>query len=100
MSYSLNAEKIEKLLNAIVVKRLVRQKMNGEQLVQVSGAGFEPSSAFKKATEEEIKQYNGTNDLPTYRPGKGKDGKTTAMKVKIAMKGDYYKLLELNSVKI
>jgi hypothetical protein len=99
LSYSLNAEKIEKLLNAIVVKRLVRQKMNGEQLVQVSGAGFEPSSAFKKATEEEIKQYNGTNDLPTYRPGKGKNGKTTAMKVKIAMKGDYYKLLELNSVK-
>ena len=99
LSYSLNAEKIEKLLNAIVVKRLVRQKMNGEQLVQVSGAGFEPSKAFKKATEDEIKQYNGTNDLPTYRPGKGKNGATTAMKVKIAMKGDYYKLLELNSVK-
>ena len=99
LSYSLNAEKIEKLLNSIVVKRLVRQKMTGEQLVQVSGAGFEPSSPFKRATEEEIKQFNGTNDLPTYRPGKGKKGKTTAMKVKIAMKGDYYKLLELNSVK-
>jgi hypothetical protein len=97
LSYSLNAEKIEKLLNAIVVKRLVRQKMKGEQLVQLSGAGFETSNRtdFSKASEEDIKKYRGTNDLPTYRPGKGKNGATTAMKVKIAIKGDYYKLLEL-----
>lgn len=101
LSYSLEAEKIEKLLNAVVVKRLIRQKVNGEQLVQASGAGFESSdrTKFSKASEEDIKKYMGTNGLPTYRPGKGKDGKTTAMKVKIAMKGDYYKLLELNSVK-
>ena len=92
LSFSLNAEKIEKLLNSIVVKRLVRQKMNGEQLVQVSGAGFE--SGFKNPTEDQLARY-GTNDLPTYRPGKGKNGSTSAMKVKIAMKGDYYKLLEL-----
>jgi len=96
LSYSLEAEKIEKLLNAVVVKRLVRQKMNGEQLVQASSAGFE--SQFRKATEDDLSRY-GTNDLPSYRPGKGKDGATTAMKVKIAMKGNYYKLLELNSVK-
>jgi len=92
LSFSLNAEKIEKLLNSIVIKRLVRQKMNGEQLVQVSGAGFE--SGFKNPTEDQLARY-GTNDLPTYRPGKGKNGSTSAMKVKIAMKGDYYKLLEL-----
>ena len=95
LSFSLNAEKIEKLLNSIVIKRLVRQKMNGEQLVQVSGAGFESTTKLTNPTEEDIKNYRGTNDLPTYRPGKGKDGKTSAMKVKIAMKGDYYKLLEL-----
>jgi hypothetical protein len=154
LSFSLNAEKIEKLLNSIVIKRLVRQKMNGEQLVQVSGAGFESTTKLTNPTEEDIKNYRGTNDLPTYRPGiinfdskysgldkkqlenaykelenksedvkfyatsqrnayqlekqylKDKiDGKqpkvtevrnpTTAMKVKIAMKGDYYKLLEL-----
>ena len=92
LSFSLNAEKIEKLLNSIVIKRLVRQKMNGEQLVQVSGAGFE--SGFKNPSEDQLARY-GTNDLPTYRPGKGKNGKTSAMKVKIAMKGDYYKLLNL-----
>jgi hypothetical protein len=95
LSFSLNAEKIEKLLNSIVIKRLVRQKMNGEQLVQVSGAGFESTTKLTNPTEEDIKNYRGTNDLPTYRPGKGKNGKTSAMKVKIAMKGDYYKLLEL-----
>jgi len=101
LSYSLAAEQIEKLLNAIVVKRLIRQKLNGEQLIQVSGAGFETSNRaiFTKATEEQLKKYRGTNDLPTYRPGKGKNGATTAMKVKVAMNGDYYKLLELNSVK-
>ena len=92
LSFSLDAEKIEKLLNSIVIKRLVRQKMNGEQLVQVSGAGFE--SGFKNPTEDQLARY-GTNDLPTYRPSKGKNGSTSAMKVKIAMKGDYYKLLEL-----
>lgn len=97
LSLSLNAEKIEKLLNSVVIKRLIRQKMNGEQLVQVSGAGFETSNrgAFSKASEEDVKKYRGTNDLPAYRPGRGKGGATTAMKVKIAMKGDYYKLLEL-----
>lgn len=98
LSFSLNAEKIEKLLNSIVIKRLVRQKMNGEQLVQVSGAGFESTTKLTNPTEEDIKNYRGTNDLPTYRPGKGKDGKTSAMKVKIAMKGDYYKLLELKHI--
>jgi len=92
LSFSLNAEKIEKLLNAIVVKRLIRQKVSGEQLVQVSGAGFE--SQFRNATENELDTY-GTNDLPTYRPGKGKNGKTSAAKVKIALKGDYYNLLNL-----
>ena len=97
LSYSLNAEKIEKLLNAIVVKRLVRQKMNGEQLVQVSTSGFESNdrTKFTKASAEDILKYRGTNDLPAYRPGKGKNGATTAMKIKIAIKGDYYKLLEL-----
>lgn len=94
LSFSLNAEKIEKMLNNIVVKRLVKQKMNGEMLVQVSGAGFE-KPGFTNPTEEDRLKYGGTNQLPTYRPGKGKDGKTTAMKVKISLKGDYYKLLNL-----
>jgi hypothetical protein len=71
LSLSLYAEKIEKLLNAIVIKRLVRQKLNGEQLVQLANPGFESRNKFRAATDEENKQYNGTIDLPTYRPGKG-----------------------------
>lgn len=99
LSFSLNAEKIEKLLNGIIVKRLIRQKLNGEQLVQVSGALYEKTAGtFRKATAEEEKLY-GTNDLPTYQPGKGKDGKTTAAKIKLAMKGDYYRLLALPEVR-
>lgn len=97
LSFSLNAEKIEKLLNAIVVKRLVRQKLNGEQLVQVSGALYE-KRGFRKATKEENIKY-GTNDLPTYQPGQGKDGATSAAKIKVAIKGDYYKLFALPDVK-
>lgn len=153
LSLSLDAEKIEKLLNSIVVKRLVKQKVNGEPLIQLSGAGFE--KPFRKATSEEEAKYRGTDDLPTYRPGKvidfaskyskfskdklkealkeleGKsdsatygsdayrraynlekqylqdkiDGKkskvtkvqdpTSAMKVKVAMRGDFYKLFNL-----
>ena len=97
LSFSLNAEKIEKLLNAIVVKRLIRQKLNGEQLVQVSGALYE-RVGFRKATKEEEIKY-GTNDLPTYQPGAGKNGATSAAKIKIAIKGDYYKLLALRDVR-
>jgi hypothetical protein len=49
LSLSLSADKIERLLNAIVVKRLVRQKVNGEGLIQVSSAGFENPSETDKS---------------------------------------------------
>lgn len=98
LSLSLSAAKIEKMLNAIVAKRLINQKVTGEGLIQVSGALFENDSAWtdrKNATPEELAKW-GTNDLPTYH--KGVDGKTTAMKVKIAMQGNFKNLLELSSV--
>ena len=84
LSLSLSADKIERLLNAIVVKRLVRQKVNGEGLIQVSSAGFENPS-------ETDKSKWGSGDLPTYH--KGKSG-TNAMKVKIALQGQFMKLLQ------
>jgi len=59
-----SAEKIEKLLSALVYKRIVRQKVKGEALIQVSGAGFEPAG-LRGATEEEITKY-GTNGLASY----------------------------------
>lgn len=96
LSMSLSADKIERLLNALVTRRLVKQKVNGEGLIQVSGAGFENLNAYTNPEEKDLAKW-GTNDLPTYH--KGKDGKTTAMKVKIAIQGQFEKLLDLPSVK-
>lgn len=97
LSLSLSAEKIEKLLNSLVTKRLVKQKVNGEGLIQVSGAGFESIDStlnrdYSNPTDEQRTKY-GTNDLPTYH--KKADGTTAAMKVKIALQGNFMNLLEL-----
>jgi hypothetical protein len=84
-----SAEKIEKLLTSLIYKRIVRQKVNGEALIQVSGAGFEPSG-LRKASAEEIAKY-GTNGLSFYTyDEKG----TRAMQVKIALQGEFKKLLK------
>ena len=88
----LSRERLERLVVAIVNNRLIRQKMYGEPLVQLSNALFE-GGGFKKASEEELEKY-GYDTLPTY--SRGKDGLTTAMKVKIAMQGDFMNLLKLN----
>jgi hypothetical protein len=97
LSLSLSSEKIEKLLNSIVTKRLVKQKVNGEGLIQVSGAMFEKLEStydrdYTNPTDEQRAKY-GSNDLPTYH--KGADGNTVAMKVKIALQGDFMNLLDL-----
>ena len=94
LSLSLSAEKIEKLLNALVVKRLIKQTVKGEGLIQISGALFESFGStdrdYTNATPAELKEW-GTNDLPTYH--RKADGTTAAMKVKIALQGDFLKLL-------
>ncbi len=100
LSLSLSSAQIEKLLNAIVTKRLVKQKVNGEGLIQVSGALFEKLAStkerdYKNPTEEQLKKW-GTNDLPTYH--KGANGKTQAMKVKIALQGDFMNLLQAEHI--
>lgn len=98
LSMSLSSDKIERLLNAIVIKRLVRQKVNGEGLIQVSGAGFEKRDAYTNPSQKELSKW-GTNDLPSYSKPLNKDGKpdytkpTKAMKVKVALQGEFTKLL-------
>jgi len=81
---------IEKLLTAVVNKRLIRQKVTGEALIQASSAGFENAGKFRNATEEERKKF-GTNDLKFYRPGE-------PMEVKISMQGHFKKLLNIPEV--
>lgn len=103
LSLSLGVEQIEKLLNAMLVKKLLKQKVNGEGLIQVAATLMEDMAAeqgrdFKNPTEEDLAKY-GSKDLPHYRKGKGKDGKTTAAKVKVALAGDFKYLLNMPSVK-
>lgn len=99
LSISLSSDKIEKMLNSIVVNRLVRQKVFGEQYILAASTGTEK---FTKPSIEDLDKY-GSNDLPFYSK---KDGKTRAMKVKIAMtfgetvngiykKSEFEKLLDL-----
>lgn len=67
-SYSPSADKIERLLNAIIVKRLIKQKVTGENLIQVSMAGFErvESGAIEETiTQDNNSYYRGQIDEPT-----------------------------------
>ena len=96
LSISLSSDKLEQILNSILINRLIKQKFKGESLVQVSGVGFESIiPKFTNATEEEKLKFKGTNDLPSYRRGMGKNGNTTACKVKIALQGDFMNLLDI-----
>ena len=89
------AQKIEKLLLSIINKRIIKQKVKGEPLVQVSVSMFD--NLFKVQEKPELKsedwakQYTGSTVLPTYH--KGKDGFTTAAKVMVSLQGDYANLL-------
>jgi alkylated DNA repair dioxygenase AlkB len=100
LSLSLNAATIEKMLTALIVNKLVKQKINGEALVQVAttlmeSADLGPSLKFTNPTQEQIDKY-GSNDLPFYT--QAADGTTNAMKVKVALQGDFKNLLYLKDL--
>lgn len=93
------ANKIEKLLLSIINKKIIKQKVKGEALVQKSIAFYEgifqsPASKFEKATDAQLKKYRGSIVLPTYHTLP--DGTTSAMKIMIALQGDYKNLLNLD----
>jgi hypothetical protein len=102
LSLHLKADEIEKILVSLVEKRLIKQKVKGEALVQVSSAIsngiWDNQLKLKAATKEDEQKYLGTNNLPFYRPGA--DGKTMAMKVAIAMQGDFANLLKREDVAV
>ena len=89
--------KIEKLLLSMINKRIIKQKVKGEPLVQVSSGFYENTfrtpANLKGATDEQRKKWNATNLLPTYY--RKANGLTAAMKVMVAMQGDYYSLFNL-----
>lgn len=78
-----NKAKIDSMLMSLVNSRLIRQKINGDALIQVASSGFEDAG----------KREAGTNDaLLFYR--KGEDGKTLPAEVMIAMNKNYTSLLK------
>jgi len=102
LDLSLEADTIEKILNNILTKRLVKFKVKGEGFMQVSNAFFEnrdfalsdATRSFKKPTDEEREKY-GSIDLPYYRLGVDKEGNpyVKLAKCKIAISGDFLNLL-------
>jgi len=98
LSLHLLADDIEKILVSLVEKRIVKQKVKGEALVQVassmSNGLWDSGFKFDKANTKDIEKYLGSNNLPFYNPGE--NGKTSAMKVAIALQGDFNNLLRLN----
>ena len=97
LSLHLMADEIEAILVSLVEKRLIKQKVKGEALVQVASSMSNGlwDSNLKKGTKEDILKYMGTNNLPFYNNATA-DGKTAAMKVAIALQGDFANLLKLN----
>ena len=95
LSYHLEAEDIESIIVSLLTKRLIKQKVKGEALVQVASTMTKglwgASPKFTKATDDEIKKYLGSNNLPFYKYSK--DG-TSAMKVAVAMQGDFNNLFK------
>lgn len=98
LSLHLEAETIEKTLLSIINKRLVKQKVNGESLVQVPSTMYnglwDGMVTVDRANKDQVRKYLGSNNLPFYRPGK--DGKTLPMKIAISLQGQFVNLLELN----
>jgi len=95
LSLHLEADSIEKILLSIIQKRLIKQKVKGEAFIQIPSSMTNGAwgSKFELATDDDIKKYMGSNTLPFYKRNKG--GKTSAMKVAVALQGDFLNLLKL-----
>ncbi len=81
----------------MINKRIIKQKVAGEPLVQVSVGMFKNqinNPQFKNATKDEIAKWaSATYELPAYH--RKSNGYTAASKVMIAMQGTYYNLFNL-----
>jgi hypothetical protein len=96
LSISPSAEKIERVLTAFVNAKLITAKVNGEALVQFSTTMMES----RNATPEEKEKW-GNSDLRGYRQEFDKNGKVVkniGADAKIALQGDFVKLLQLKGL--
>jgi len=79
-----NKPKIDSMLMAIINSRLIRQKINGDALVQGASSGFEKTGNRKAGSNSSLKFY--TN--------KGENGTTTHAECMVAMNKNYKPLLD------
>ena len=97
LSFHPNADTIETLITSMIEKRLVKQKVKGEGFIQVSSAMtngiWDRDIRLSTTQNDEVLRYLGTNNLPFYYPGE--NGYTKAMKVALALQGDFKNLLNL-----
>ncbi len=75
-----NKDKIDSMIMSLIDSRLIRQKMNGDSLVQASIAGFEKAGIRKSNTLKFYKQ--------------DENGSTIDAECKISMSRDFYPLLK------
>lgn len=81
-----NADRIETIIINIFNKRLIKTKLKGEALVQVSSAFMERLDAPEVGYSNDLRFY-------TYQEG---SQKIMAAQAKIALQGDFLKLLAMN----
>jgi hypothetical protein len=101
----LDAETIDKIINSLVEKNLVKQKVNGESLVQVANTLMEKADSFtdinfRKPTKEDFEKYN-AKSLPYYEQQFDEEGNplpSTSMKVKVAFRGKFENLLNFKDL--
>ena len=98
------ADKIEKLVLAVVQNRIVRQKTKGEPMVQMASTltnGIWDKGYSTLEDNADIQKLLGTNDLPFYRRGEvvnkktGERKPTYLAKVAVPFNGDFVNLLKL-----
>jgi intein/homing endonuclease len=85
---------LQNMLQGLINKRLIRQKINGPQLIQVSSVGFdslEGVNGYTNPTDADYAQY-GRTGLKYYNV---KDGKVQKAQIKIAMSANFKPLLKL-----
>jgi len=88
LDVSLQRSVIDSIIQAVLNKRLVRQKTRGEMKIQVSSTGWEKFGSSQSTSLE-----NGTNDLRTYYYKAG-DTLIRKSQIKVALSGEFKKLLK------
>jgi hypothetical protein len=99
-SYHVSTDKIEQVLTSLIEKRLIKQSVKGEPMVQMPASMFNGiwDSTPEVLTDVEAKALLGSNNLPFYNRGKklknGTYENTDPMRIAIALQGPFLNLLK------